>query len=94
MSDHDWSLPHIAAHRSSSGHRAHVLSSELCGCFYCLSTFPPSTITKWIDNIDGVATTALCPHCGIDSVIGAASGYPITRAFLKRMHDYWFSVPE
>jgi hypothetical protein len=34
--------------------------------------------------------TALCPHCGIDSVISSASGYPITAAFLHRMHDYWF----
>jgi len=34
----------------------------------------------------------MCPECGIDSVIGSDSGYPITRDFLKRMCDYWFAA--
>jgi hypothetical protein len=33
---------------------------------------------------------ALCPHCGIDSVIGDASGYEISPTFLARMHEAWF----
>jgi len=33
----------------------------------------------------------MCPECGIDSVIGDASGFPIAdEAFLKRMHSIWF----
>jgi hypothetical protein len=34
--------------------------------------------------------TALCPKCGIDAVIGSASGYPISREFLAEMHRHWF----
>lgn len=30
------------------------------------------------------------PYCGIDSVIGEHSGYPITREFLEQMRQYWF----
>jgi hypothetical protein len=33
---------------------------------------------------------AFCPYCGIDSVIGSKSGFPITKIFLEAMHKYWF----
>ncbi|WP_245197274.1 hypothetical protein [Labrys sp. LIt4] len=46
-------------------------------------------IEEWIDDSAG---TALCPECGIDSVIGSASGYPVDdRDFLEAMHELWFS---
>lgn len=77
----------IAAHQHSSHHRQELPTSDSCGCFYCLSTFPPTAITVWIDEGDG---TALCPHCGIDAVIGSASGYPMTPTFWQAMHAYWF----
>jgi hypothetical protein len=64
--------------------------SERCGCFYCLRIFGPGEITEWIDEVDGIGTTAMCPHCGIDSVIGSRSGYPITREFLGAMQKHWF----
>ena len=71
--------------------RAEVEDSELCGCFYCLSTFHPSEIKEWTDKNED---TAICPVCDIDSVIGDASGYPITPEFLKELHDYWFDTEE
>jgi hypothetical protein len=74
------------AHRHSIRHRAEVLASELCGCFYCLRTYPPSEIVEWTDG----GETALCPRCGIDAVIGSASGFPVTRDFLREMHGVWF----
>ena len=39
---------------------------------------------------DGEEVTAICPHCGVDSVIGEKSGFPITQEFLKAMHKRWF----
>ncbi len=39
--------------------------NEYCSCFYCLSIFKSSEIIEWIDN----EYTAICPKCGIDSVI-------------------------
>ena len=77
---------HILAHKHSIRHRTELEKSTLCGCFYCLSIFPPSEITEWIDD----GQTAICPKCPVDSVIGSASGYPITTDVLKRMHDHWF----
>lgn len=75
-----------AAHRFSSLHRAQIESSDVCGCFYCLSVFPPEQIVEWVDS----GKTAICPKCGIDSVVGSESGVPLTPEFLGQMKHYWF----
>ena len=80
---------HIAAHKHSINHRDEIEASDTCGCFYYLQVYPPSELVEWIDDPDPPGVTALCPWCGIDSVIGSASGYPITKEFLKRMRRYW-----
>ena len=67
-----------------------MLSSAICGCFYCCKTFSPDEIARWTDEWEGVGQTALCPKCRIDSVIGCESGYPITAEFLAAMNAYWF----
>jgi hypothetical protein len=77
---------HILAHKHCTYHRAELERSNICGCFYCLRIFPPSDIVEWIDDNQ----TAVCPKCPVDSVIGSASGYPITPEFLQRMHAHWF----
>lgn len=78
------------AHKHCFENEKEVMSSNLCGCFYCLKIFTPNHITDddWIDDKNG--RTAQCPSCGIDSVIGDASGYPITKEFLAEMEDIWF----
>lgn len=77
------------AHTHCSRHRAEILASS--GCFYCCSTFEPSLIEKWVDeDAAGEGQTALCPHCGIDSVIGDQSGWEISVEFLRTMRQYWF----
>jgi hypothetical protein len=79
---------HIAAHKHSFKNHKHVISSDSCGCFYCIAIFAPSEITDWIS--DDNDETAQCPRCGIDSVIRSAAGFPIERTFLKRMNAHWF----
>lgn len=79
------------AHEHSSRHRAEVMGSVQCGCFYCCARFTPSEILKWIDKDDsGDGQTALCPKCGIDSVIGDKSSYDLSKEFLRKMHTHWF----
>jgi len=49
---------------------------------------------EWIDPVDDPTLpgqTALCPGCGIDSLIGDQSGRPITTQFLDAMRAHWFS---
>ena len=74
------------AHKTSIRHRAQIEGSDQCGCFYCLKTFAPSSIHEWCDQ----GQTALCPHCGIDSVLGSASGFPLSAEFLVQMQKRWF----
>jgi len=65
--------------------------------FLLLAIFAPADIKDWIredlqnnPNVKYGERTAMCPECGIDSVIGSASGYPITTEFLQGMHAEWF----
>lgn len=80
----------IRAHRHCIRHRTELFASERCGCFYCGAVFAPAEIAEWTDEWQGVGQTALCPHCGIDSVIGSESGYPLTPEFLAAMNNHWF----
>ena len=75
----------IAAHEFCNNNKKLLQNDSVCGCFYCCEIFSSAKITEWI-----VGETALCPYCGIDSVIGEGAGYPITKEFLKEMHKYWF----
>ena len=79
---------HITAHKHCIRNRSEIERSNSCGCFYCFAIFLPQEISKWID--DSQEQTAECPKCDIDSVIGDASGYPITREFLEKMHAHFF----
>lgn len=78
---------YIKAHKYSSNHMEKLMKDEKCGCFFCLRIFNPKEITEWIKDKYG---TAICPYCGVDSVIGESSGYPITKEFLDKMYIYWF----
>lgn len=80
------------AHKHSSGHKIEILKSTNCGCFYCCTIFTPDRIMDWVNDPEGESLTALCPVCGIDSVIGDSSGFEISETFLAKMKLYWFSV--
>lgn len=75
------------AHSFCARHRSELEKDNICGCFYCLRIYSPKEIAKWLPEGSG---TALCPYCGIDSVIGESSGHPITDEFLEAMKKYWF----
>ncbi len=81
------------AHKKSIRHRLEVENSEKCGCFHCLKSFTPARINDWTDGPEIEKQTALCPFCGIDSVVGDASDYAITVDFLAQMQEAWFGLP-
>lgn len=84
---HPEGVDFIEAHKFSSNHKAELEKDDNCGCFYCLEIFNPKEIEEWIEDKTG---TAVCPYCGIDSIIGESSGYPLTLEFLQKMKRYWF----
>lgn len=77
----------ILAHAFSSNNKPMLEKDKKCGCFYCLKIFNPCEISEWITDTQG---TAVCPYCGVDSVIGESSDFPITTEFLEAMKKHWF----
>lgn len=77
------------AHKSCSSHKAELEGSKLCGCFYCLETFEPKVITEYFEENLQKGETAVCPKCGIDSVL--SDRFPIAeKTFLLAMNEYYF----
>lgn len=83
-----------AAHEHSSNNKEELSLSKVCGCFYCRTIFqfnlPVEGLLEWWPKKGKGMTTAKCPVCGIDSLIGDASGFPITPEFLEQMYERWF----
>ncbi len=75
------------AHKACSYHRDDLMKSDRCGCFHCLEVYAPEEIREWTDRTQ----TAVCPKCGIDSVLASESGYPLDAVFLEAMHEFWFA---
>jgi len=78
--------PYRSAHKDcgpGNNHKQRVLAGSNVGCFYCLEMYPHAEIIEW--TLDDCA---LCPHCGIDSVLPEAPYLSLD--FLKKMHEYWF----
>jgi hypothetical protein len=74
----------IAAHKRCTDNRQALTEAGNGACFYCLEEFAADEISEWIDR----DTTALCPRCGIDSVLSVTG--QADKEFLRQMHEYWF----
>lgn len=79
--------PLVAAKVHASRHRSALEASTRCACFFCFRAFATSEIKAWID----ANTTALCPGCGVDAVLGNASCPSISDGFLRKMHQHYFA---
>lgn len=77
-----------ATHKISYANKTRLSVPQKCGCFYCLRFFSSEDIVDW--SVDKPDWTAICPYCGIDSVIGENDGYPLTEDFLEEMFEEWF----
>lgn len=88
--------------RFCTHHRALLAQSERAGCFYCLAVFAPAEIKEWIDEphtaagpsggVSAEGVTALCPRCGIDSVLPSAK-VPLDTPLLRQMNAHYFGRP-
>lgn len=76
-------------------HRAHFMGGGRIkpvakfGCYYCAEVYAVAEhpIEEWVDG----EQTALCPVCGIDSVIPQLSSLEFTKSDMKTLHDRMFS---
>jgi hypothetical protein len=61
-------------------------ASEVCGCTACEQIHFPSEIVRW------VVTRRRSARCGVDAVVGSASGIPNMPGVLRRVHERRFLV--
>ena len=78
------------------GYKSHSLNNEIeilrsqkCGCFFCGKTFNARKVSQWESGTNGGAS-AICPECGMATVIGDASGVPLTKAVLNEMSQAFY----
>ena len=55
----------LKLHKCATENRQELEKTDKCGCFYCKNIYNPQEIKEWCDN----QQTAICPYCGVDSVI-------------------------
>lgn len=60
--------------------------STYAGCYHCLAIFEAKEINQYTDS----GKTAICPKCGIDTVLGD-SCMKIDATALKEINDFWFT---
>lgn len=73
-------------HAYSSHNRELVARSRKCYCFYCQSVSEAEQVTRYFED----EQTALCPNCGIDSILPDGIDEPLDESIISQMHDYWF----
>ena len=73
-------------HAYASHNKKMIGKSNKCYCFYCKSVFENGEVETYLAEEE----TALCPKCGIDSVIPDSIDEKIDEAIISEMHDYWF----
>ena len=82
------------AHRHTIFNETEVKGSTICTCFYCGYQFDPASAQQedfWEED-ESKDDTLACPLCGIDAVIGDASGLPVTDPqFIKSCTEYFFN---
>lgn len=65
-----------------------LADSTKCGCFSCHKIYKPEEITNWVYDKKG--RTAICPYCGIDSVL-PGNVVELSEEYLRKMNKIWLS---
>jgi hypothetical protein len=89
--DTAWTVEELkAVYSHSIRNEESILKSNLFGCFHCISIFPVADVklSEMMVEKDG-CKTAICPICGIDSVLGDST-VEITAELLEKMNEYYF----
>ena len=76
----------IQLHKCAINNRQQIKVADTCGCFYCKQIFYAGDVTEWTDD----GNTAICPHCGVDSVICNKKDYVVTPEDLELLNKYYF----
>ena len=79
--------------RKYTNNRPILENSEHCGCIYCFEFYSPTEITEWTDeNEKSIGMTAICPRCGVDTVVGFDEVSKLNKEWLIQMHNGLFAA--
>jgi hypothetical protein len=83
----EYGVDQYKAYDRDTKNREEIMSSEICGCFFCQANYDPSSIRKW-KNIE---QAACCPECRLGNVVvGSASVLPVhNKEFLRLVGAHW-----
>ena len=56
-----------------------------CACYYCYKIYEVKEIKDYTD----MEETALCPYCGIDTVLPVKCKEDKNHQLLHKIHNYW-----
>ena len=70
----------------SRNNRDKITDGVQCGCYFCIEVYDGAEIEEWADG----GQTALCPKCGIDSVIPNETD----KEYLTAACEHWFTGVE
>lgn len=73
-------------HAYSAHNKSLIDISNKCYCFYCRSCMERSEMVDYIDD----GQTAVCPKCGIDSIIPDSIEECVDENMIAQMNEYWF----
>lgn len=62
-----------------------IRASTVCACYYCIKRFSTSEVYEFT-----IGRSAICPHCGIDCLVGDSTGAYLSIELLEIMHHQWF----
>jgi hypothetical protein len=74
-------------HKRSFANEPLLKTAKDCGCFSCLEHCDPDDVDLWDDS---PANTAVCPHCGIDSIITEHETDRVDDELLKCLQARYF----
>lgn len=83
------SLQVLAAPDMAKNNRTSLAKAGKAACYGCCETFPAHKVTEWTDG----QQTAVCPLCGVDSVIPVTPELALTPEVLQEMNQFWFARP-
>ena len=75
-------------HALWSKNKEAITKSHLAGCFFCCTMYEATAVVEYAVEHDKTET-AICPICGVDSVIGDAST-TLNKEMLQSMCSTWF----
>ena len=77
-------ITNVEAAISSFCNKKEIENAQMVSCYFCCNVYPSSQIKHFVDS----GATAICPICGIDSVLDRVVPQKELRDLSRRMFSF------